>query len=135
MGSGAGFPGLVLALVCEQLEQTILVEANQKKSQFLREVIRLTGARAEVRTERIENLGPIAADVITARALSPLEKLLEFQHLHGSRGELGLYHKGRSVNEELTAAQQSWTFDSETVPSAMGSGSVIVKVRNLVPLN
>ena len=131
LGSGGGFPGLVLAIARPGQGETWLLEANQKKCQFLREVIRQTGANARVLEQRIE-LGPsLAADFITARALAPLEKLLEYHDFHGHEHTIGCFLKGRGVHEELTQARRSWTFDSECIPSLTDPDAALVRVTGV----
>ena len=126
VGSGAGFPGLVLALLgCGRVH---LVEADRRKAEFLREAVRVTGADAQVHAERIEDLPALAVDVVTCRAFAPLPRILELteRFLAGREGEtqpVGLFLKGRRADEELTAALKTWRlrlerFDSETAPEA-----------------
>ena len=126
VGAGAGFPGLVLALLgCGQVH---LVEADQRKAEFLREAIRLTGAPASVHARRIETLDLTGIDVVTCRAFAPLSKILDLiarflSPESGKNAPIGLFLKGRSVDEELTEARKKWTlqlerFESETDPAA-----------------
>lgn len=126
VGAGAGFPGLVLALLgCGQVH---LVEADQRKAEFLREAIRLTGAPASVHARRIETLDLTGIDVVTCRAFAPLSKILDLTARFlspesGKNAPIGLFLKGRSVDEELTEARKKWTlqlerFESETDPAA-----------------
>lgn len=126
VGAGAGFPGLVLALLdCGPVH---LVEADQRKAEFLREAVRVTGAGAEVHAQRIESLAPLAVDVVTCRAFAPLPRLLElterFLRLENAENQpVGLFLKGRRADEELTAAAKKWRlrlerFESETDPEA-----------------
>lgn len=128
VGAGAGFPGLVLALLgCGRVH---LVEADQRKAQFLREVIRVTGAPAEVHPLRVESPALAAAlppvDVVTCRAFAPLPRLLALTEglllsKSGEKSPVGLFLKGRRVDEELTEAGKKWRlqldrFESETDP-------------------
>ena len=112
LGSGAGFPGLVLALL-GVAGRTVLVEADKRKAAFLREAIRLTEAPAEVAAVRAEALaaaGPPPADLITARALAPLTGLLDLAYpLSGPHAHY-IFPKGQHVDDELTEASKSWTF-------------------------
>lgn len=104
IGSGAGFPGLVVALLTAH--EVHLVESDAKKSAFLRRVIGETGARATVHTARIEHLSFMNPDVITARALAPLDKLLELtQKQHHDRLRC-VFLKGRSAQAEIDAIAQ-----------------------------
>ncbi|WP_340116963.1 16S rRNA (guanine(527)-N(7))-methyltransferase RsmG [Pelagibius sp. 7325] len=126
IGSGAGFPGLVLALLgCGQVH---LVESDQRKAEFLREAVRVTGASAIVHAQRLESLDPPQPDVVTCRAFASLTKILDlterFLRPQNTKKEsVGLFLKGRSVDEELTEAGKKWRlrldrFESETDPHA-----------------
>jgi 16S rRNA (guanine527-N7)-methyltransferase len=126
LGSGAGFPGLVLAIGtgCHAL----LVESNGKKAAFLEDVIRQTKAPAAVHHGRIENL-PLntKADVVTARALAPLSTLLEMASLFFAQGATGLFLKGQDVGAELTNATKYWNMKFERHTSLTDPlGSVLV---------
>lgn len=126
VGAGAGFPGLVLALLGSG--QLHLVEADQRKAEFLREAIRVTGAPASVHAQRIETLDLEGVDVVTCRAFASLSKILDLTARflspeNGKKAPIGLFLKGRSVDEELTEAGKKWRlrlerFESETEPDA-----------------
>jgi 16S rRNA (guanine527-N7)-methyltransferase len=116
LGSGAGFPGLVLAIMRPDLE-VHLVESDQRKGAFLREVNRATAAGATIHTARIEALEPLRADVVTSRALASLDKLLEFADIHRLSTGKCLFPKGRRWEEELTEAQKAWMMAVENHPS------------------
>jgi 16S rRNA (guanine527-N7)-methyltransferase len=126
IGAGAGFPGLVLALLgCGQVH---LVESDQRKAEFLREAVRVTGASATVHAQRIENLDLLGPDVVTCRAFASLSKILDLTQRfllpeNTQKTPIGLFLKGRSVDEELTEARKKWRlqlerFESETDPHA-----------------
>ncbi len=102
VGSGAGFPGLVLAALCDA--ELHLVESDQKKAVFLQTVIRETGIRAIVHNRRIESLPPIGADIVTARALASLDRLLELLEAQLVPGTRCLFLKGARAEAELAAA-------------------------------
>jgi len=101
VGSGAGFPGLVLAALCDA--ELHLVESDQKKAVFLQTVIRETGIRAIVHNRRIESLPPIGAGIVTARALASLDRLLELLEAQLVPGTRGLFLKGARAEAELVA--------------------------------
>lgn len=154
LGSGAGFPGLVLAVL--DAGEIHLVESDQKKCAFLREAVRVTGARAEIHPIRIEAMPPLAADVVTARGLAPLSQLLAYADRfrggaaseqataranglpnnrpnNGSEcsfapGPVGLFLKGREVQQELTDSQERWNMCFEVFPSRSDPGGRIVRV-------
>ena len=99
VGSGAGFPGLVLAALCDA--ELHLVESDQKKAVFLQTVIRETGIRAIVHNKRIEFMPLIGADIVTARALASLDRLLELLEAQLVPGTRCLFLKGARVEAEL----------------------------------
>ena len=101
VGSGAGFPGLVLSALCHA--ELHLVESDQKKAVFLQTVIRETGIRAIVHNRRIESLPPIGADIVTARALASLDRLLELLEAQLVPGTRCLFLKGARAESELAA--------------------------------
>jgi 16S rRNA (guanine527-N7)-methyltransferase len=116
LGSGAGFPGLVLAILRDDLD-VHLVESDQRKCAFLREVNRATQAKASIHNTRIEALGSLQADVVTSRALAGLDKLLEFADIHRLSTGKCLFPKGKRWAEELTAAQKAWKMAALQHPS------------------
>jgi 16S rRNA (guanine527-N7)-methyltransferase len=133
LGSGAGFPGLVLALV-RPGTLVHLIESDGRKCAFLREAARLCGARAQVWNERIEAVLPRvdpAPDVIVSRALAPLADLLRLAFPALSSGATGLFLKGRSAGAELTSAGESWTFDADLIPSRTDREGCVVRVKNV----
>jgi 16S rRNA (guanine527-N7)-methyltransferase len=115
LGSGAGLPGLVLAIM--GLPDVHLIESDRRKAAFLREAARATGAGATVHACRIEEAPPLAADIVTARALAPLKDLLGHAHRFATPGTRCLFPKGRQVEAELTDAGASWTMEVERQPS------------------
>lgn len=135
LGSGAGFPGLVIACALTDIGATVhLIESTKKKAEFLVEAARHIGAPAEVHAVRIEDFVKKfrgEADVVTARALAPLTSLLGLaQPLLTSRA-VGLFPKGQDVEAELTEATKCWKFESSLVPSKTHLQSRVVIVRDL----
>jgi 16S rRNA (guanine527-N7)-methyltransferase len=128
LGSGAGLPGLVLALL--GIPGVQLVESDQRKAQFLREAARATAVPVVVHAIRVEQLHGVAADVVTARALAPLPRLLELAAPVLAPHGLCLLLKGQSVSDELTQARQSWHMHAEIVPSRSGRG-VLLKLEGV----
>ena len=118
-GSGAGLPGLVLAIVTGL--ETDLIESDGAKAAFLAEAARLTGAPAAIHRGRIEALTPWPTDVLTARALAPLARLLDYAapFLAAARGRppLCIFHKGARWRQELTASADSWHMSGHHAPS------------------
>jgi 16S rRNA (guanine527-N7)-methyltransferase len=107
LGSGAGLPGLVLAIL--GVPEVHLLESDRRKAAFLREAARACGIAVTVHAARIEVVSPLAADVVTARALAPLPNLLAMAEWHLRPGGTALFLKGRNAETELTAARESWT--------------------------
>ena len=136
LGSGAGFPGLVIACALADVEgaQVHLIESNAKKASFLREAIRETDAPATVHAGRIEELGPRlapVADVVTARALAPLPELLALTEPFLTNGAQALLLKGQDVDAELTEAAKYWNIEADIVPSRTSAKGRILIVRGL----
>lgn len=139
LGSGAGFPGLVLAALGDgrtpPLDRVHLVEADRRKAAFLREAARVMGLsdRVQVAAHRIEALAPIAADVVTARALAPLDLLLDHvQRLCGA-GTPCVFLKGRRLQDELTEANSAWYIDYRIAPSCTDSEGAILLIDDFAP--
>ncbi len=136
-GSGAGFPGLVLAILARDRVgfQMNLVESDQRKSVFLREVIRETGALARVYTSRIEAPETIAAighcDALSARACAPLVRLLGWAEPYFGPETEAFFLKGTHADEELTLARKSWTFRVTSYPSQADPEGCVLKVEQL----
>lgn len=130
LGSGAGFPGLVLALMLEGRVSVTLFESIRKKADFLRAAAERVQLAVEVRNERIEQARG-AFDVITARACAPLPELLEYaQHL-ASPKTVGLFLKGQNVGVELTEAYKFWRMEVRQHPSLTHPFGVILEIRDL----
>lgn len=133
LGSGGGFPGLVIAILAEDLRPDMsvtLVESDVRKATFLRTVRRELGLAVDVRAERIEKLSPADADVLSARALASLPDLLAFAERHAPSG-ICLFPKGVNVSAERQSALETWTFDCEDFPSQTDSASVILRIGNI----
>ncbi len=113
LGSGAGFPGLVLAIL--GAPDVHLVEADQRKAAFLREAARVSGTPVTVHAARIESLPSLSADVVTARALAPLPVLLPLVVRHLAPDGVALLPKGRDAARELTACADQWIMRVQTV--------------------
>jgi 16S rRNA (guanine527-N7)-methyltransferase len=137
LGSGAGFPGLVIAcaLAEENGAQVHLVESTRKKADFLRDCVAALALPAIVHNQRIEDftrVNTVAFDVVTARALAPLERLLVYASPLLKRGAVGLFPKGQDVGSELTLASKSWNIEAELVASRTDPQARIVRVRRAV---
>ena len=129
LGSGAGFPGLVLAMM--GVPEVHLVESDTRKCAFLREAARVGGVKVTVHNKRIETVTGIEADVVTARALAPLSDLLNWAHpFIGSRGT-AILPKGQNVEDELTDATKCWNISVERFDSCTDSSATILRVRGI----
>jgi 16S rRNA (guanine527-N7)-methyltransferase len=128
VGAGAGFPGLVVAAM--QHGQVTLVESIAKKCRFLEAVVAALGLDARVIRARAEALSPQRADVVTARAVAPLARLLDWTARHGHGATRWLFPKGRRWAEELAEARRAWAFEAEAVPSITdGEARILVIER------
>ncbi len=135
LGSGGGFPGLVLAILLKDRKVDVhLIESDQRKCTFLREVARLTDTPVTVHAERIEAVDLPPADVITARAFAPLDQLCAYAHRLWKKQTVGLFLKGETVEQELTAAQNQWTLTASLAPSQTASSGHILTLTDLAPL-
>jgi 16S rRNA (guanine527-N7)-methyltransferase len=134
LGSGGGFPGLVIAIMALETgspTNVTLVESDARKSAFLRTVIRETGAKASVITDRVEEIAPLFADVISARALADLPTLLWFVERHLAPSGVALFLKGQAWEKELSAAQEAWKFDHQVAKSITEEGPVILRISGV----
>lgn len=130
LGSGGGFPGLVVAIAHAATPgfSMTLVESDQRKATFLRTVIRETGITAKVVADRIEKTAPLQADVLSARALAPLDVLLGFTARHRTTDGIALFPKGETWEREVEEAEANWRFRYEALPSTTNPASVILKI-------
>ena len=128
VGSGAGFPGLVLAIMGGV--KVDLVESDQRKAVFLSTVIRELGLSAKVHNQRIEIMPNLCPDVITARALAPVPKLLNLIETQLHSYGVCLFLKGASVEEELTNLQSYSSMVATTYQSLSGSTGVVLELKN-----
>ena len=131
LGSGGGLPGLVVAAV-DPGRLVTLVESDARKCAFLRSTARRMGVAVNVRQERIEDVpaGSLSPDVVSARALAPLARLLAYAQPFLRKGAVGLFPKGRNAALELTEAQESWIFQVDIVPSRTDSAGRILRIRD-----
>jgi 16S rRNA (guanine527-N7)-methyltransferase len=131
LGSGAGFPGLVLAEMLRSKVAVTLYEATGKKAEFLKAAAARLDLPIEVCNERIEARLRPAADIVTARALAPLDKLLPYAQQFASRQTVCLFLKGQSVVSELTAIRKSWRMKALQHPSLSDPSGVVLEIREL----
>lgn len=134
LGSGGGFPGLIVAILAagEGRALTItLVESDQRKAAFLMTAARELGLQLAVRAERIESLPPLNADVLSARALAPLDQLIGHAERHLSPQGVALFPKGASHAAEMKQALEKWQLSYETVQSVTDADAVIYQIMGV----
>ena len=129
LGSGAGFPGVVLAIL--GVSGVELIESDARKSVFLREAARIANAPVKIVDSRIETVNPHTADVVTARACAPLDKLLPLAQRFIGPNTLCLFLKGEQVEEELTATRRRWRMTAARHPSRADPRGVILKLEQI----
>ncbi len=129
LGSGAGFPGLVIAIAADM--PVTLIESDGRKCAFLGEAARLTESPAEIVNERIEQISLPPADIVTARACAPLPKLLSYTAPLLKSGGFALFLKGRAVDAELTRAEKNWTMRVDCIDSRSDPSGVILRVSSI----
>lgn len=132
LGSGGGFPGLVIAILARDLPLTVtLVESDLRKATFLRQAAQALNLSVTVRSERIESLPPQSANVLSARALAALSDLLGYAHRHMRSDGLAILPKGARHAEEIDAARKLWSFDLDSRPSCSDPAAAILLIRNI----
>ena len=131
LGSGAGFPGLVLAIATGR--RFTLVEADQRKCAFLAEAARLTAAPVTIVNSRIEAADLAPAGLVTARALAPLPRLLELSARLLQPGGICLFPKGAGAEAEIAAARETWAFTCEVLRPPPESSGPVLRTAGLVP--
>ncbi len=134
LGSGGGFPGLVLAILAPERRPGLrftLIESDQRKAAFLRTVLRETGAGATVLDSRIEDAPPQTADIVSARALAPLPALLGLAARHLAPQGTGIFPKGVRHEDELRESLELWHFRCEKLPSQTDPDAVILRISEL----
>jgi len=134
LGSGAGFPGLVIALLAQMngaSTRVTLIESDERKCVFLRTVATACELDVGIVNDRIENVAAFGADVISARALAPLDTLLSHARIHRAAAGICLFPKGRTVHKEIQEARRSWRFDCRLHPSRTDPEAAIVEIGGL----
>ncbi len=137
MGSGGGFPGLVLAIILEErLEayEICLIDSDQRKCAFLRQMALQQGLKVKVLTGRLEEIEPQGAQVITARALAPLPDLIAFGTRHMKENGKMIFLKGKTAKHEITSAQEDWKFEYQTYTSLTSADSFLIEIKNVESL-
>lgn len=132
LGAGAGFPGLVLAIMLKGQDgaHVWLIDSLAKRCRFLQEVVNALSLPATVIVGRAEAQS-VTCDIVTARAVAPMEKLLGYAQPYFQRGAQGLFLKGERAESELIEARKSWHFEAELAPSQSDVRGRIVTIRSL----
>jgi len=134
LGSGGGFPGIIIAVLARDQRpglRVTLVESDARKATFLRESARVLGLGLSVMNKRIETLPALNADVLSARALAPLVQLLGFAHTHLREDGLAILPKGGRHADELAEARRKWEFELEAQPSLSDPEAAIFLIRKI----
>lgn len=134
LGSGGGFPGLVIAITHAGNGRIHLVESDKRKVAFLREVSRETQTDVRIHVGRIETVLPslcqqIKFDVVSARALAPMDRLIDYARPALKNGALGLFLKGKGLNAELTRLSPDYNLEIRIIESCTEPDGRIVAVR------
>lgn len=134
VGSGGGFPGMVVAIIAAELRPDLavtLLDSDLRKAAFLGEVARQTGVQVTISAVRAEELPPARADVMSARAFAPLTTLLSLAERHLNPAGRGLFLKGARHEAEISGALESFRFDLQKVPSQTDPQAVILSVGGI----
>lgn len=134
LGSGGGFPGIVIAILTHQLAPELSVtciESDIRKCEFMRTVSRAIGVPVGVISRRIEEVPPQNATVLSARALAPLPRLLEYVKRHLAPGGTAILHKGENWQQEVQTALETWRFSVEKHESSSHPNSAILKIKDI----
>ena len=134
LGSGGGFPGAVVALMASATRPDFimtLIESDQRKATFLRAVVRETDTKLNVLAKRAEAANPSHADIVTARALAPLERLLGYVSHHICEKGIALLPKGANASSEVELARKTWSFTCESIPSMTDNQAAILKIGDI----
>ena len=131
IGSGAGFPGMVLALASEGKGSFHFVESDARKCAFIRNVSRETNTPITVHTVRIEDYDGPKADIVSARALASVEKLFEYTENILKPGAICLYLKGQNCDSELEEASRSWSCEVEKFASQTDENGTVLRIKEI----
>lgn len=134
LGSGGGFPGAVIAILASETRPSLgvtLIESDKRKASFLQAVSRETSVRLNVIADRIEDVPPQKADVVSARALATLSNLLAYAEMHLAPGGTAIFLKGARAEQEIAAALENWRFHCDTYPSQTDNGAVILRIGEI----
>jgi 16S rRNA (guanine527-N7)-methyltransferase len=134
LGSGGGFPGLVIAILAAESRPALhvtLVESDQRKAVFLRTVAQRTGVSVTILADRIETVPPLGTHLLSARALAPLTILLDYADRHLAPSGTALFPKGANWRAEVDEALERWRFRCENLPSATSPDGAILRIGEI----
>lgn len=134
LGSGGGFPGLVVAVIALEIRPDLhvtCIESDQRKAAFLETVIRTLGLSADVIVNRAEDTPPLQADIVSARALAPLDHLIPLAARHLGSDAKALFLKGARWRDEVAQARRDWSFDMRAIPSKTDAKGVILEIGDI----
>lgn len=134
LGSGGGFPAIVLALMSQQdgrQTKFTLVESDQRKCVFLRTAIRELGLDASVINDRIEKIAPLNADILSARALANLKMLVGFANVHLAEDGVALFPKGSNWEAEDVDARNVWQYTCDPIPSETDPSAAVLRIKEI----
>ena len=133
LGTGAGFPGLVLSAILKNRNyfRTVVYESTEKKCRFLEAVTKRLDLNVEIRNSRVEDARDEVFDIVTARALAPLPNLLAYAQRFFGHKTNGLFLKGQNIASELTETHKSWKMIIRQHPSISDPSGIILEVREL----
>lgn len=129
IGTGAGFPGMVLA--ASRYKNIHLIESDSRKISFLKEVARLTEADVSIHHDRVEKISIDNVSIVVSRACASLDKLFSYSINFVSHETICLFHKGKNYSKDIDEAKSNWDFDTVILPSVTDKEGVILKVTNL----
>jgi len=134
LGAGGGLPGIVVAILLKQKSadtQFVLVESDKRKAAFLKMMRDEHGLNAQIFSDRIEHTEPLVADVVSARALAPLDSLLAYVSRHIGADGVAILPKGRNFRAELDQAKRTWQFELEITNSTANQDARILRISRL----
>ena len=134
LGTGGGFPGLIIAILAREQNpemQVSLVESDRRKCTFLSVAAQTTGVTPNIHPCRAEDLAPMNADLLSARALAPLSRLLPLAARHLAPSGRALFPKGAQADAELQATLESWRFKVQKIRSRTDPTGVILAIEDI----
>lgn len=136
IGTGGGFPGMVLAIMMHETHPNTVVtmiESDMRKCAFLQTTVSQLKINAVIKAQRVESVAPMGAEVLTSRALAPLSKLLGFADRHLAASGRGIFLKGENAEAEIDEALASWQFDLQKKTSETSAAAVVLEISNIRP--